>query len=367
MIKKLGIPKEVKKDEGRISLIPKHITQFTGLADIFVETEAGLGSGFTDKDYEAAGAKIVSNAKELFEVSEIICKVKEPQSEELEMLNSSHVLFGYLHLASNLSLTKTLLDKKLTGIATEMIMDGKDYPLLIPMSKIAGRLAVQKGMQFLEYSSQGKGVLLSTISGERNSKVTVIGCGEVGKSSIHKSIQVGASVTAIDLNENILRDLKNKYEENITTLLSGTDEAISAIRSADLVIGAVLLPGRKPPIVITEEDIKYMEKGTVIIDVAIDQGGCVEGVNPNTHSDPFEIRNGVIVSAIANLPGAVPRTSSMELSTNLQNYVDNLLVENWFEEYKNDESLRPSLQIHNGLLLSEEVADSLSLTLSKLV
>ena len=367
MIKKLGIPKEVKKDEGRISLIPQHITQFTGLADVFVETEAGLGSGFTDKDYEAAGAKIVPTAKELYEVSEIICKVKEPQPEELEMLNSSHVLFGYLHLASNLSLTKTLLEKKLTGIATEMIMDGKEYPLLIPMSKIAGNLAVQKGMQFLEYSSQGKGVLLSSISGERTSNVTVIGCGEVGKSSIHKSIQVGASVTAIDLNENILKDLKNKYGENISTLLSGTNEAESAIRSADLVIGAVLLPGRKPPIVITEEDIKYMEKGTVIVDVAIDQGGCVEGVNPNTHSDPFEIRNGVIISAIANLPGAVPRTSSMELSTNLQKYVDNLLIENWLEEYKNNASLRPSLQIHNGLLLSEEVADSLSLTLSKLV
>jgi alanine dehydrogenase len=246
-------------------------------------------------------------------------------------------------------------------------MDGKEYPLLIPMSKIAGNLAVQKGMQFLEYSSQGKGVLLSSISGERTSKVTVIGCGEVGRSSIHKSIQVGASVTAIDLNEDILKDLKNKYGENISTLLSGTDEAVSAIRSADLVIGAVLLPGRKPPIVITEEDIKYMEKGTVIVDVAIDQGGCVEGVNSNTHSDPFEMRNGVIVSAIANLPGAVPRTSSMELSTNLQKYVDYLLVENWFDEYKNNESLRPSLQIHNGLLLSEEVADSLSLTLSKLV
>ena len=367
MIKKLGIPKEVKKDEGRVSLIPEHITQFTGLADIFVETEAGLGSGFTDKDYEVAGAKIISTAHELYEVSEIICKVKEPQPEELELLNSSHVLFGYLHLASNLSLTRNLLDKKLTGIATEMIMNGKEYPLLIPMSKIAGNLAVQKGMQFLEYSSQGKGLLLSSISEERNSNVTVIGCGEVGRSSIHKSIQVGASVTAIDLNKDILRDLKNKYGENITTLLSGTDEAVSAIRSADLVIGAVLLPGRKPPTVITEEDIQYMEKGTVIVDVAIDQGGCVEGVNPNTHSDPFEIRNGVIVSAIANLPGAVPRTSSMALSTNLPNYVDNLLVENWFEEYKNNESLSPSLQIHNGLLLSEEVADSLSLTLSKLV
>ena len=326
-----------------------------------------MGSGFIDKDYEAAGAKIVSNAQELYEVSEIICKVKEPQPEEFEMLNSSHVLFGYLHLSSNLSLTKVLLEKKLTGIATEMIMDGKEYPLLIPMSKIAGNLAVQKGMQFLEYSSKGKGILLSSISDEKNSKVTVIGCGEVGKSSIHKSIQLGASVTAIDVNEDILEDLKNKYGENITTLLSGTDEAINATRSSDLVIGSVLLPGRKPPIVITEEDIKYMEKGTVVVDVAIDQGGCVEGVNPNTHSDPFEMRNGVIVSAIANLPGAVPRTSSVELSTNLQKFVDYLLVENWFEEYKNNESLRPSLQIYNGLLLSEEVADSLSLTLSKLV
>ena len=367
MIKKLGIPKEIKQDEGRIALIPQHITQFTGLADIYVESEAGLGSGFTDQDYEDAGANIIHTAEELYKISEIICKVKEPQPQELELLDSSHVLFGYLHLSSNLSLTKALLEKKLTGIATEMIMDGKEYPLLIPMSKIAGNLAIQKGMQFLEYSSKGKGVLLSAISREKSSKVTVIGCGEVGRASIHKSIQIGASVTAIDINENTLEDLKNKYGENISTIVSGTGEAINAIRSADLVIGAVLLPGRKPPIVITEEDINSMEKGSVVVDVAIDQGGCVEGVKPNTHSKPFEIRNGVIVSAIANLPGAVPRTSSIELSSNLQNYVEHLLIENWFDKYKNNESLRPSLQIHNGLLLSEEVADSLSLTLSKLV
>ena len=367
MIKKLGIPKEIKQDEGRIALIPQHITQFTGLADIFVETQAGLGSGFTDQDYEDAGAKIIHTAAELYEISEIICKVKEPQPQELELLNSSHVLFGYLHLSSNISLTKSLLDKKLTAIATEMIMDGKDYPLLIPMSRIAGNLAIQKGMQFLEYSSQGKGVLLSAISGGKNSKVTIIGCGEVGRASIHKSIQIGASVYAIDVNEKILEDLRNKYGKNISTLVSGTEEAVNAIRSSDLVIGSVLLPGRKPPVVVTEDDINAMEKGTVIVDVAIDQGGCVEGVKPNTHTEPFEIRNGVIVSAIANLPGAVPKTSSIELSTNLQKYVDHLLIENWFNEYKNNASLRPSLQIHNGLLLSEEVADSLSLTLSKLV
>jgi NAD/NADP transhydrogenase alpha subunit len=185
--------------------------------------------------------------------------------------------------------------------------------------------------------------------------------------ALHRGTYSAAGITAIDVNEKTLEDLKNKYGENMSTITSGTDEAVNAIRSADLIIGAVLLPGRKPPVVITEEDISAMEKGTVIVDVAIDQGGCVEGVTPNTHSDPFEIRNGVIISAIANLPGAVPRTSSIELSTNLQKYVDYLLIENWFDEYKNNESLRPSLQIHNGLLLSEEVADSLSLTLSKLV
>ena len=367
MIKKLGIPKEVKKDEGRVSLIPEHITQFTGLADIFVETNAGLGSGFTDEDYQSAGAKIVPTAQELYDISEIICKVKEPQEQEFELLTSSHVIFGYLHLASNLSLTKMLLEKKLTAIATEMIMDENEYPLLIPMSKIAGNLAIQKGMQFLEYSSEGKGLLLSSISDERNSKVTVIGCGEVGRSSIHPSFQIGASVTAIDVNENILNELKNKYGEDISTHISGSDDAISAIRTADLVVGAVLLPGRKPPIVITQEDINQMEKGSVIIDVAIDQGGCVEGVTANTHSEPFEIRNGVIVSAIANLPGAVPKTSSIELSTNMQKFVDYLLIENWFEEYNKNQNLKPSLQIHNGLLLSEEVAESLSLSLSKLV
>ena len=357
MIKKLGIPKEVKKDEGRVSLIPQHITQFTGLADIFVETEAGLGSGFADKDYEAAGAKIVSTAQELYEASEIICKVKEPQTEEFEMLNSTHVIFGYLHLASNLSLTKTLLDKKLTGIATEMIMDGKEYPLLIPMSKIAGNLAVQKGMQFLEYSSQGKGILLASISGEKNSKVTVVGCGEVGRSSIHKSIQIGASVTAIDLNEDILEDLKNKYGENITTLLSGTDEAKSAIRSADLVIGAVLLPGRKPPIVITEEDINHMEKGTVVVDVAIDQGGCVETSKPTTHGDPTYIVDDVVHYCVANMPGGVPRTSTFALNQATLPYLVKLANKGYQKALSEDKNFLSGLNVHKGDVTYKAVAD----------
>ena len=367
MIKKIGIPKEVKKDEGRVSLIPEHISQFTGLADIFVESGAGLGSGFSDKDYTKAGAKIVDSPAELYGNSDIICKVKEPQEQEFELLDSSHVLFGYLHLASNLDLTKKLLEKKLTGIATEMIMDNTIYPLLIPMSKIAGNLAIQKGMQFLEYSSGGKGVLLSSISEKKNAKVTVIGCGEVGKSSISKAISIGANVTAIDLNEKVLEDLKKVYGDSINTLKGDTKESTNAIRSADLVIGAVLIPGKKPPVVIKNEDISKMEKGTVIIDVAIDQGGCVEKVKANTHSEPFTVRDGVLVSAIANLPGAVPKTSSIELSTALQKYVYFLLEEDWFENYKNDKNLSPSLQIHNGLLLSEEVGDSLSLSVSKLV
>ena len=367
MIKKLGVPKEVKQDEGRVSLIPEHLTQFTGLADIFVESGAGQGSGFSDEDYVSSGAKIMGSAEELYESSEIICKVKEPQEQEFDLLKPSHVLFGYLHLASNLSMTKMLLEKKLTGIATEMIMDGDQYPLLIPMSKIAGNLAIQKGMQYLEYSSEGKGLLLSSISGKSNSKVVVIGCGEVGRASIDKSIQIGASVVAIDLDEEILTELKNKYQDKIKTIIGGSEEAKTELRSADLIVGAVLIPGRNPPVVITEEDINKMEKGTVIIDVAIDQGGCVENVKPNTHSKPFEIRNGVIVSAIANLPGAVPKTSSIELSTILQNYIDDLLVEDWLEKYKSNPNLKPSLQIHNGMLLSVEVGDSLSLPVTKLV
>ena len=367
MIKKIGIPKEVKKDEGRVSLIPEHITQFTGVADILIESGAGIGSGFSDSNYIEAGAKIVNSAQELYGNSDIICKVKEPQEQEFDLLNSSHVLFGYLHLASNLELTKKLLEKKLTGIATEMIMENNTYPLLIPMSKIAGNLAIQKGMQFLEYSSGGKGVLVSSISDKKKSKVTVIGCGEVGKSAISKAINLGANVTAIDLNENVLEDLKECYGDTINILKGDTYESKNAIISSDLIIGSVLIPGKKPPVVISNEDISKMEKGTVIIDVAIDQGGCIENVKANTHSEPFENRDGILISAIANLPGAVPKTSSIELSTALQKYVHFLLEEDWFENYKNDKNLRPSLQLHNGLLLSDEVGDSLSLSVSKLV
>ena len=367
MIKKLGIPKEVKEDEGRVSLIPDHISQFTGVADIFIETGAGIGSGFSDEDYISAGAKVVDNAKELYNLSEIICKVKEPQQQEYDLLKPEHILFGYLHLASNVKLTKQLLDKKLTAIATEMIMDDTTYPLLIPMSKIAGNLAIQKGMQFLEYSSGGKGLLLSSISETNNAKVAVIGCGEVGKSAIQKAINIGANVTAIDINDDPLNSLKDKYGDSIQIYKSETNEAIKSIRNADLAIGAVLIPGKKPPIVITNEDISAMAKGSVVIDVAIDQGGCVEGVKANTHSDPFEIREGILVSAIANLPGAVPRTSSIELSTGLQKYLNFLLEDDWLSGYKENKSLKSSLQIHNGLLLSHEVGESLSLSVSHLV
>ena len=367
MIKKFGIPKEVKEDEGRVSLIPEHISQFTGIADIYVETGAGIGSGFSDKDYTTAGAKVIDSAEELYSISEIICKVKEPQHEEYNFLKPEHILFGYLHLASNMELTKKLLEKKLSAIATEMIIENGIYPLLVPMSKIAGNLAIQKGMQFLEYSSGGKGLLLSSISNSNNARVTVVGCGEVGKSAIDKAISIGANVTAIDINNEVLLLLKEKYGELIEIQNNESSEAVEAVRSADLVIGAVLIPGKKPPVVISNADISAMEKGTVVVDVAIDQGGCVQDVKANTHSDPFEIRDGVLVSAIANLPGAVPKTSSIELSTGLQKYLNFLFEEDWLKGYIENQNLKSSLQIHNGLLLSKEVGESLSLSVSQLV
>ena len=357
MIKKIGIPKEVKKDEGRVSLIPEHIAQFTGLADIFVESGAGLGSGFSDKDYTKAGAKIVDSPTELYGNSDIICKVKEPQEQEFELLDSSHVLFGYLHLASNLDLTKKLLEKKLTGIATEMIMDNTIYPLLIPMSKIAGNLAIQKGMQFLEYSSGGKGVLLSSISEKKNAKVTVIGCGEVGKSSISKAISIGANVTAIDLNEKVLEDLKKVYGDSINTLKGDTKESTNAIRSADLVIGAVLIPGKKPPVVIKNEDISKMEKGTVIIDVAIDQGGCVETSKPTTHGDPTYIVDDVVHYCVANMPGGVPRTSTLALNNATLPFLVKLANKGYQKALSEDKNFLAGLNVHKGQVTYKAVAD----------
>ena len=235
------------------------------------------------------------------------------------------------------------------------------------MSAVAGRMSIQAGAHCLEKHQGGRGLLIGGAPSVNPGNVLILGGGVVGENAATIATGMEAKVHIVDKSEARLKQLVQMFGDKIIPEQSDKTDLNKLIAEADLLIGGVLIPGAEAPKLVTKDMLKLMKRGSVIVDVAIDQGGCVEGVTPNTHSDPFEIRNGVIVSAIANLPGAVPRTSSIELSTNLQKYVDYLLVENWFDEYKNNESLRPSLQIHNGLLLSEEVADSLSLTLSKLV
>jgi len=366
---RIGIPKEIKTREYRVSLTPNSVkVLLEHKHEVIVENNAGLGIGFSNTDYRDAGAQIVDTAEHVFDAAEMIVKVKEPLKSEIGLLKRDQVLFTYLHLAADLEQTKGLIDSGCIAIAYETVTDacGK-LPLLAPMSEIAGRMSVQVGAQCLEKANGGKGVLIGGATGVAPANVVILGGGVAGTNAAKMAFGLGGSVTIFDKSRDRLEELNLLFDGKIETVYSTELSVEKAVGSADLVIGAVLIPGASAPKLITSEMIRQMESGSVVVDIAIDQGGCVEGVTPNTHSDPFEIRNGVIISAIANLPGAVPRTSSIELSTNLQKYIDNLLIENWFDEYKNNESLRPSLQIHNGLLLSEEVADSLSLTLSKLV
>ena len=354
----LGIPKEIKKDEGRISLTPKSVKNFTGIAKILIEEDAGLISGYTNLDYREAGGVIVESKKDLYERSDIICKVKEPLEEDLHYLKESHIIFGYLHLSSSFELTKKLMDIGLTGVAMELIWDNNHYPLLTPMSEIAGDIAFSNGFNFLEKEDASE------------TKVVVVGCGVVGEAAVQGAISKGCSVTAIDLDENKLKNLRIKYKENESRVefVSTKGEVLAKfIENADIVIGAVLVPGGKPPTVITNNHISMMRSGSVIVDVAIDQGGCVEDISPTTHSNPFIEREGVKVSAIANLPGSVPRKASIEISNEIEKYLPFFLNDNWIDDIPNNHTYQNSLQVYKGMLLSRPVSESLGIALSTLI
>ena len=358
MDKTIGVPKEIKKDEGRISLTPKSVKNITGIAEILIEEDAGLIAGYTNLDYKEAGGLIVESKKELFERSDVICKVKEPLEEDLQYLKENHLIFGYLHLSSSFDLTKKLMDIGLTGIAMELIFDNKHYPLLTPMSEIAGEIAFSNGFDCLEKDDA------------REIKVVVVGCGVVGEAAVRGAISKGCSVIAIDLDENKLKNLRIKYKENYSRVefVSTKGEKLNTvIEDADIVIGAVLVPGGKPPVVITNNHIKSMRSGSVIVDVAIDQGGCVEDISPTTHSNPFIEREGVKVSAIANLPGLVPRKASIAISKEIEKYLPFFLDNNWINDISNNHIYQGSLQVHKGMLLSRPVADSLGIALSTLI
>ncbi len=311
----IGIPKEVKDHEYRVSLTPDGVAALCHRGhEVWIEPSAGQGSGYGDEEYRSAGASIAGSKDELFEKADLILKVKEPLLSECHLFRHGHILFTYLHLAAFPELTKALMGKKITAIAYETTEanDGS-LPMLKPMSEIAGRMSVQVGAQYLEKIHGGRGVLLGGVPGVEPARVIVLGAGVVGSSAVRIAVGMGAQVTVMNLDVERLRQLDDQYQGRIVTLASSSATIEHVLRTADMVIGAVLIPGAKAPKLVSRSLVAQMKPGSVIVDVSVDQGGCVETTKPTTHSDPVYTVDGVLHYCVANMPGIVPRTSTAAL------------------------------------------------------
>ncbi|RBW71472.1 alanine dehydrogenase [Bacillus taeanensis] len=355
---KIGVPKEIKNNENRIAITPSGVTNLVSYNhEVYIETGAGIGSGFTDRQYIDAGAKIVNTAEQVWSM-EMVMKVKEPLPEEYGYFREDLVLFTYLHLAAEPSLTKALVDKKVISIAYETVqLSNGSLPLLTPMSEVAGRMASQIGAQFLEKTKGGKGILLSGVPGVRRGKVTIIGGGVVGTNAAKIAIGLGADVTIIDLNPDRLRQLDDIFGKKINTLISNPLNIADAAAESDLVIGAVLIPGAKAPKLVTEEMIKAMQPASVIVDVAIDQGGIFETTDRiTTHDHPTYKKHGVLHYAVANMPGAVPRTSTIALTNVTVPYAVQIANKGYKQAVIDNPALLKGINALNGFVTYEAVA-----------
>ena len=319
----IGIPKERKVQEYRVALTPQAVSVLVQHGHkVLVEKSAGLGSGITDQEFKNAGARIARNEKELFKKSKLIVKVKEPIAEEYSLIKENHIIFSYLHIAADKKLVQALKKSKCRAIAFETVeLPDGSLPLLIPMSRIAGRLSVQVGVHFLQKSKGGKGVLLSGAAGVRNGKVTVIGGGTVGYNAVLSALGLGADVTVIDIKQGVLEYYYDRFEGKVRTLPSYPEVIEKELKDSDLVVGAVLVTGAKAPKVITKKMISNMEKGSLFVDVAIDQGGCSETSRPTNHDSPVYKVNDVLHYCVTNMPSLVSKTSTYSLSNVILPYV----------------------------------------------
>ncbi|MCY8994237.1 alanine dehydrogenase [Bacillus inaquosorum] len=356
----IGVPKEIKNNENRVALTPGGVSQLVSNGHrVLVETGAGLGSGFENEAYESAGAEIIADLKQVWD-AEMVMKVKEPLPEEYVYFREGLVLFTYLHLAAEPELAQALKDKGVTAIAYETVSDGRTLPLLTPMSEVAGRMAAQIGAQFLEKPKGGKGILLAGVPGVSRGKVTIIGGGVVGTNAAKMAVGLGADVTIIDLNADRLRQLDDIFGHQIKTLISNPVNIADAVAEADLLICAVLIPGAKAPTLVTEEMVKQMKPGSVIVDVAIDQGGIVETVDHiTTHDQPTYEKHGVLHYAVANMPGAVPRTSTIALTNVTVPYALQIANKGAAKALTDNAALRAGLNTANGHVTYEAVAKDL--------
>ncbi|RFU62006.1 alanine dehydrogenase [Peribacillus glennii] len=358
---RIGVPKEIKNNENRVAITPAGVVALVNAGhEVFIEKDAGTGSSFPNDSYLTAGAIIVESASDVWSEAEMILKVKEPIQEEYKFFRKGLILFTYLHLAADAELTKALKDSGVLAIAYETVALNNTLPLLTPMSEVAGRMAAQIGAQFLEKPKGGKGVLLSGVPGVKRGKVTIIGGGVVGTNAAKIAVGLGADVTIIDLSPDRLRQLDDIFGNQITTLISNPYNVAQAVAESDLVIGAVLIPGAKAPKLVTEEMVKSMPEGSVIVDVAIDQGGIFETVDMiTTHDNPTYVKHGVVHYAVANMPGAVPQTSTIALTNVTIPYALQIANFGAVKAIRQNSALAKGVNVANGEITFEAVARDL--------
>lgn len=356
----IGVPREIKADENRVGLVPSGVAAFIQNGHrVYVEKGAGLGSGIPDAAYRAAGAQILSKAEQVWKQAELVIKVKEPLGNELKWMRPGQMLYTYLHLASNRALTEALLARRITGIGYETIQrDDGSLPLLIPMSEVAGRLSIQKGAQCLEMGSRGSGILLSGVSGVRPANVVILGAGTSGANACHVAVGIGAHVSILDINPARLRYIYDIMQGHVTTIMANEANIAEEVVQADLVIGAVLVPGARAPQLVSKALVKQMKPGSAIVDIAIDQGGCCETSRPTTHHDPIYHVRDVVHYCVANMPGAVPRTSTYALTNVTLSYGLALANKGLERAIAEDPALRKGLNTWDGRLTCKAVADS---------
>ena len=360
---KIGVPKEIKNNENRVALTPAGVSALVSRGHtVYVQKTAGEGSGFSDAAYRAAGAKMKKDIESTYKAAEMIIKVKEPIKSEYALIKEGQLVFTYFHFASHLPLTKAMIKSKAVCLAYETVeLSDRSLPLLVPMSEVAGRMSIQEGAKYLEKPEKGRGVLLGGVPGVPPGKVMILGGGIVGTQAAKMAAGLGAQVTILDINLNRLRHLADIMPANVTTLYSNEYNIRQQIKESDLVVGAVLIPGAKAPNLISKAMLKEMRPGTVLVDVAVDQGGCIETCRPTTHEDPTFIIDDVVHYCVANMPGAVPYTSTLALTNATLQYAIQLADKGWEQACKENKALAKGLNIVKGKVVYKGVADAFGL------
>ena len=364
----IGIPKEIKESEHRVGMTPSGVQSLIENGHtVYVQNNAGNGSGYSDKDYLSVGAEVLKTIEEVYDISEMIIKVKEPLKKEYSLIKEGQIIYTFFHFASSLELTNAMIKSKSICIAYETVENSdKSLPLLTPMSEVAGRMAAQQGAKFLEKHQKGCGILLGGVPGVSPAKAVVIGGGVVGTQSAKMLAGLGADVTILDINIDRLRELDDIMPKNVKTKFSNQYNIKETIGKAHLVIGAVLLPGAKAPNLITKDMLKDLSNGTVLVDVAVDQGGCFETTKPTTHNSPTYIIDDVLHYSVANMPGAVPMTSTEALTNATIGYAIELANKGWKKACLDNEPLKKGLNIINGDIVYKAVADAFDLNYTEL-